>query len=70
MLNRCSFRLPALAAVAILVGLAVSTMQPLQAQDKVKAFHLKIAFYELYNLRFARIGGWLSEKGGVSKLKG
>jgi hypothetical protein len=23
-----------------------------------------------YNLRFARIGGWLSEKGGVSKLKG
>ena len=47
MLNRCLTRLPALAAMAVLVGLALTTVQPVQAQDKSKATHLQIALYEI-----------------------
>jgi hypothetical protein len=39
--------LPALAAVAVLVGLVLGTLQPVLAQDKSKVPHLQFALYEI-----------------------
>jgi hypothetical protein len=47
MLNCCVIRLPALAAVAVLVWLALGILQPVQAQDKNETVHLQVALYEI-----------------------